>query len=64
MFWILRLFLGKSEYVWLSVRILRETAKAILVENGRRFWIAKSQVVKIRLKKGGFEIYVREDLVR
>ena len=64
MLWIIRLLFGKSEYIWLPVRILKETEKAILVENYRKFWIAKSQIVKIRLRRGVFEIYVREDLVR
>ena len=63
MFWIIRFFLGKSEYVWFPVRILKETDKAILVETCRMFWIAKSQIVKIRLRKGVFEIYVRGDII-
>ena len=58
MFWIIGLLFGKSEYVWLPVRILKETDKAILVDNGRRLWIAKSQIYKIRLKKGVFEVYI------
>ena len=52
MLWIIRLLFGKSEYIWLPVRILKETEKAILVENYRKFWIAKSQIVKIRLRRG------------
>ncbi|MFH1094527.1 MAG: hypothetical protein V1739_10320 [Candidatus Omnitrophota bacterium] len=64
MLWIIRLLLGKSEYIWLPVRILKETEKAILVENERKVWIPKSQIVKIRLRKGIFEVYVRGDLVR
>lgn len=62
MLWIIRLLLGKSEYIWLPVRILKETDKAILVENCRKFWIPKSQIIKIRLRKGGFEVYVKEEL--
>ena len=49
MLWILKLLFGKSEYIWVPVRILKETDEAILVETCRRFWIAKSQIVKIRL---------------
>ncbi|MCK5591113.1 MAG: hypothetical protein KAI72_04080 [Candidatus Pacebacteria bacterium] len=64
MLWIIKLLFGKSEYVWLPVRILKETDKAILVPNYRKFWIAKSQIVKMRLRKGVFEVYVGEDLVR
>ena len=52
MLWIIRLLFGKLEYIWFPVRILKETDKAILVENCRRFWIAKSQIVKIRLRRG------------
>ena len=64
MFWFIRLLLGKSEYVWVPVRIIKETNKAIFVDNGRKFWIVKSQIVKIRLKGGIFEVYVRECVVR
>ena len=64
MFWIIRLLFGKSKYIWLPVRILKETDKAILVESCRKLWIAKSQIVKIRLRNGVFEVYVREDLAR
>ena len=64
MLWIIRLLFKKSEYVWIPVRIIKETDKAILVENCRRFWIAKSQIAEIRLKKGVFEIYVKEEVVR
>ena len=64
MSWIIRLLFGKSEYIWVPVRILKETDKAILVENGRKIWIPKSQILKIRLRKEAFEIYVRVDLAR
>ena len=64
MLWIIRFLFGKSEYVWFPVRILKETDKAILVKNCRKIWIAKSQIVKIRLRKEVFEVYVGEDLVR
>ena len=63
MFWIIRLLLGKSDYVWFPVRILKETDKAILVEIGRKIWIAKSRIVKIRLRKGVSEVYVRKNII-
>ncbi|MCK5492789.1 MAG: hypothetical protein KAJ14_06745 [Candidatus Omnitrophica bacterium] len=63
MLWLIRLLFGKSEYIWVPVCILKETDKAILVENCRKFWIAKSQIAKIRLRKGVFEIYVRGDII-
>ena len=46
------------------MRIIKETDKAILVDNCRRFWIAKARIVKIRLKDGVFEIYIWRDIVR
>ena len=61
MLWIIRLLLGKSEYIWFPVKILKETNKAILVENDRKFWIAKSQIVKIRLRRGIFEVFVNRN---
>ena len=64
MLWVIKLLFGKPEYIWIPVRILKETDKAILVENCRRFWIAKSQIDKIRLREGVLEIYVMEDVVR
>ena len=64
MLWIIRPLLGKSEYIWIPVRILKETDKALLVENCRKLWIAKSQIIKIRLKDGVFEVYVRRNIVR
>ena len=57
---IIKLLFGKSEYVWFPVRILRETDKAVLVENCRKMWIAKSRIAKIRLRRGFFEVYVRK----
>jgi hypothetical protein len=54
----------ENRYIWVQVKILHETNKAILVEHERKIWIAKSQIAKIRLRKGVFEIYVKEDVVR
>ena len=52
----------KPRYIWTQIRILHETEKAILVYNGRKFWIPKSQIYKIRLKKGVFEVYAKENI--
>ena len=49
-----------DRYIWAQVRILHETHKAILVYNGAKFWIPKSQICGIRLRRNTFEIYVRE----
>jgi len=64
MLWIIRLLFCKSEYIWVQVRIIHETHRAILVDHGRKVWIAKSLIAKIRLRKGIFEIYVKEYLVK
>ena len=53
----------KEKYIWAQVRIIRETGKAILVDNGRKFWILKSRINRIRLKNNTFEIYVKESSV-
>ncbi len=50
----------EEKYIWAQVRIIRETEKAILVDNGRRFWIPKSRINRIRLKNNTFEIYTKE----
>jgi len=49
-----------ERYIWAKVRIIHETDKAILVDNGRRTWIPKSRIYGIRLKNNTFEIYVRK----
>lgn len=57
------IFFPESHFIWVQIRIIHETDKAILVDHGRRLWIAKSQIAKIRLRKVIFEIYIREKLV-
>ncbi len=66
MFWpfsIYNLLYPKEKYVWARVRILHETDKAILIDNGMRIWIPKSQIYGIRLRNNIFEIYVKESTV-
>jgi len=67
MFWFFYNYYPKYPYqkrVWFKVRFIHETNKAILVYyNNRKAWIPKSRVYKIRLKKGVFEICVRENLI-
>jgi hypothetical protein len=46
MFWpfsIYRLIYPKKRYIWAKVRILHETEKAILIDNGMKIWIPKSR---------------------
>lgn len=50
-------------YVWCPIRILRETEKAILVRNGGKTWVPKSQIRGIRLRLNMFETYVREGML-
>ena len=54
---------SKEKYIWAQVRLLHETDKAILVDNGRKFWIPKSRIYGTRLKNNTFEIYVKESTV-
>jgi len=49
--------------IWTKVRILHETEKAILIDNGMKIWIPKSQIYGIRLRNNIFEIYVKESTV-
>ncbi len=53
----------KERYIWAAVKIIHETNKAILVDNGRKLWIPKSQINGIRLKNNTFEIYTEESTV-
>ena len=53
----------KKICIWAQVRIIHETNKAILVDNGRKTWIPKSRINGIRLKNNTFEIYVKERTV-
>ena len=40
---------------------MHETEKAVLVlYEGKKIWIAKSRIYKIRLRKNVFEIYTKE----
>jgi len=60
---IYRILQSREHYIWVQIRILHETNKAILVECGSKLWIPKSQICGIRLRKSVFEIYVRENAV-
>lgn len=53
----------KEKYIWVPVRIIHETEKAILVDNGRELWIPKSRINGVRLKNNTFEIYTKESTV-
>ena len=53
----------RTRYNWVSIHILRETEKAILIDRGMKTWIPKSCICGIRLRGNVFEIYVREGMV-
>jgi len=66
MFWppsIYRLMHAKERYIWVQVRILHETDKAVLVDNGTKIWVPKSRIRRIRLRNNIFEIYIKESTV-
>jgi len=47
--------------IWAKIRFIHETDKAILVYcKNEKIWIPKSRIYKIRLKKGAFEVCIRE----
>ena len=52
----------KERYIWAQIRIIHETYKAILVDNGRKLWIPKSRIFGIKLKNNTFEIYIKESV--
>ncbi len=53
----------KQRYIWVRVRILHETDKTVLIDNGMKIWVPKSRIYRIRLRKNTFEIYVKESTV-
>ena len=60
---IYRLIYPKQRHIWAQVRILRETDKAVLVDNGMKIWVPKSRIYTIRLRNNTFETYVKESTV-
>ncbi len=66
MFWpfsIQNLIHPQEKYIWAPVKIIHETEKAILVDNGRKFWIPKSRIYGVRLRKNTFKIYTQENTI-
>ncbi len=53
----------EERYIWAPVRIIYETDKAILVDNGRKFWIPKCRIYGVRLRNNTFEIYTQENTI-
>ena len=54
----------EEKHLWIRVRILHETQKAVLVEIpiGKQ-WIPKSRIDGIRIKNKNFEFYVKESVI-
>lgn len=50
----------RERYIWVQVRILHETDKAVLVNNGMKICIPKSWIYGIRLRSNTFEVYMKE----
>lgn len=63
LFNIYRFIYPGERCIWAQVRIIHETDKAILADNGRKFWIPKSRIYRIRLRNNVFEIYTKESTV-
>ena len=54
----------REKKIWAKVRFLQETDRAVLVLcEGRKAWIAKSRIYKLRLRKNIFEIYTKENSI-
>ena len=56
-------FYSREDYIWVPVKIIHETKKAILIDNGQKTWIPKFQIKNMRIKNGKTEIYVKESVV-
>ncbi len=55
----------REKKIWAKVRFLQETDRAILVYcDGRKIWIAKSRIYKIKLKRNIFEICTKESSLK
>ena len=66
MFWPLSIYglmHPKEKYIWVQVRILHETNKAILVKNGMKIWVPKLQIYRIRLGNNTFEFMSKKALL-
>ena len=66
MFWPLTIYglmHSKERYIWAQVRILHETEKAILVDNGMKIWIPKRRIHGIKLRNNDFWIYIKESTI-
>jgi len=49
----------KEKYIWAKIRVVHETDKAIMIDNGMKIWIPKWRIHRIRLRNNIFKIYVQ-----
>jgi len=50
----------REKYIWVKVRIIHETDKAILIKTNSMIWVPKIRIKRIRLRNNNFEIYIKE----
>lgn len=64
LFTLYSLLYPEEKRIWIKVRILHETQKAVLVEIpiGKQ-WIPKSMIGSIRIKDKNFEFYLKESVI-
>lgn len=67
MFWLFYDFLStypREKKIWVKVHFVHETGKAVLVLcEGRKIWIAKARIHKVRLRRNIFEICTKENFI-
>lgn len=64
LFSLYTLICPEERRLWVKVRILHETQKAVLVDLpiGKE-WIPKSRIDGIRIKDKNFELYLKESII-
>jgi len=65
LFSLYTLIFPEEKRLWVKVRILHETQKAVLVELPLdKQWIPKSRIDGIRIKDKNFEFLLKESIIR
>jgi len=64
LFTLYRFLYPEEKRIWIKVRILHETQKAVLIKIpiGKQ-WIPKSRIDGIRIKDKNFELYLKESVI-
>jgi len=64
LFSLYTLICPEERRLWVKVRVLHETQKAVLVELPTdKQWISKSRIDGIRIKNRNFEFYLKESML-